>query len=368
MARMLRYRVRAKGKNLSFLLGRMAKENIGVYDVKRDGNAIEFLLSPRGYATLKSLDFDDMEFEVTKVGGRDYVLHLFLSNIGFAVGIIASIVIYLAISSRIFYISISGLERTQKMDVLNSLERIGVQKFATMPSDMDALTEYLSSEFDFSIVSAIRRGNALVINVKEELDDVVDFEEITAEYDMVINSIEVYSGTANVKAGDIVKRGDVLVSPHMLVGGEVSKVEPKAKIIATRFISKTYNFLSEETRVERTGESVVVSSEYCLGEHRLYEKTSGHDFEFFELECEDKFVSYYFLLIRVKREVAYEVCDVIVSHNFDDEKDEIIERLKQECYLEVGGESVLDEKCDIIPMDFGYTINYHISLNVYLEY
>lgn len=364
----LRYRVRAKGKNLSFLLGHMAKENIVVCDVRRDENGLEFFLSSKGYSGLKMLDFGDVEFEVTKVGGREFVLQTFLSNIGFILGIIASIAIYLTISSRIFYISISGLDGTQKSEVVGALKKIGVQKFSTMPSDMDALTDYLSSEFDFSIVSAIRRGNALVINVKEELSDIADFEEIVAEYDMVINAIEVYGGTANVKAGDIVRRGDVLVSPYMYVSGEQINVQPKAHISATRFISKTYNFLSEETVTERTGESVIVSSEYYLGGHKLFETTAKHGFEFFEIDYEDIDLSYYFLPIKVKKQVAYEICDVTISHNFDEEKEEIIQNLKKECLQEASGIEVMDEKCDIIPMDFGYTINYHMALNVYLEY
>lgn len=368
MVKALQYRVRARGNNLSCLLGRMIKENIRVHNVKRDENALEFFLSERGYKILKTIDFGNVEFEVAKVGGREYALFWVLSNIGFVVGIIASIVIYFAISSKIFYISISGLERTEKSDVLCSLGEIGVKKFATMPSDMGAIEEYLGNKFDFSIVSTIRRGNALVINVKEELSEVFAFDEITAEYDMVINSIEVYSGTACVKCGDIVRRGDALVSASMVVGENCVSVEPKAKIVATRFISKTHNFLKEETCVVRTGKSVVVASEYFLGKHKIYSKNVENRFEFFELESEDVGISYYFLPIKVKKQVAYEVGEVIISHNFDSEREDIIDGLKNDCLLEVGNSDVLDEQCDIIPMDFGYTINYHITLNIYLEY
>lgn len=368
MIRTLQYRVRAKGKNLSLLLRNMSKENIAIYNAKRDGDALEFFLSPKGYVTLKSLDFGDTQFEVTKVGGKEFVLFWLLSHIGFLLGIVASVILYLAISSKIFYISISGLENTQKTQVMASLEAIDIKKFATMPSDMNLIEEHLLGEFDFSIVSAVRRGNALVINIKEELSDTREFEEIVAEYDMVIELIEVYSGTQNVKAGDIVRKGDVLVYPYMMVGENSANVEPKANIVATRFVSKTYNFLSEETKVERTGNTVVGLCEYYLGKYKLLETSSTHDFEFFEEEYEEVCVSYYFLPIKVKRKVVYEVGEVIINHDFESEREGIIDGLRAECLALSEGKEIADEKCDIIPMGFGYTINYHTCLKIYLQY
>lgn len=356
------YRIKCKGSNLSTFLFQLTSKGIKLRNIiRRDG--LEFSLNNHDYMTFKTLDLSRYDIEVLDKGGWYYAKQLILSKIGVFLGFILSIALYIILSNKIFYISVNGNLNVESNDVLEYLSEMGISKFDNMPKDIENIENSLSSKFNFSLVSVITKGNTLIINVKEELQHLESVDiDLVAEYDMVIKSIEVFGGTALVKSGDIVKCGDVLVSGSMIVGDETVAVEPKAKITAIRYISSSYTFLNEETRVVRTGKKQVVSTDYYLGKYALWQVSEGCDFEFYEVEEFDTVVSQYFLPIRIKKVVAYEITDKIFEHDFESEKAEIIESLKNSCYESVVSENIESEECDIIPMSFGYVINYHLGV------
>lgn len=361
------YRIRCKGNNLNSLICRLSNKGLKLIDVVKD-DALNFSINARDYNVFKSLDLSGYEITLLHAGGGYYAKCLFLSKLGGILGLIVAIALYIFVSNKIFFISISGTTNIAEDEVCNTLKNIGVERFKNMPSDTQYIEEYLSNNFNFSLVSVITRGNAVIINVKEELPSVsLDGNDLIAEYDMVINSIEVYSGTAMVSAGDIVRCGEILVSSSMVVGENVVSVEPKAKITATRYISESYKFLNEETRIVRTGKKKITSSSFCLGKNKIWKNSSQCDFEFYEEENIKTSVSNYFLPISIEKTVVYEITDIIVEHDFESEKNDIIEGLKGKCYSSAGDATVLSEDYNIVAMDFGYVINYHLGVEYVLN-
>lgn len=356
------YRIRCKGNNLSTLLSKLSSKGLRLIDVSKD-NGLVFLLSKKDFEVFKTLNLKDYEVDILSYGGWYYAKHLILSRVGVFLGLVLSIALYFSFSNNIFYIGLSGNSSTEYIEVLEYLNEIGVSRFGNMPNDTESIENKLSSKFNFSLVSVVTKGNALIINVKEELQILEsNGVDLIAEYDMVIKSIEVFSGTCNVKSGDIVKCGDVLVFGYMAIDGKEVGVEPKAKITATRYVTSSYTFLSEETKVERTGKKQVLSSDYCLGKYIIFKENNECDFEFYETEDCDVSVSEYFLPIRIKKTVAYEITDVVILHDFKNEKEDIINDLKNLCLDCAKGGDVESEGVDIIPMDFGYIINYHLGI------
>ncbi len=356
------YRIRCRGNNLSTLLTKLSSKGLRLINISKDDGVV-FSLNSKDFKVFKTLDLKNYEVDILSNGGWYYAKRLILSKIGAFLGLTLSLALYLIMSNKIFYISLSGNYKTEYTDVIEYLNEIGIAKFGNMPSDTEGIENMLSSKFDFSLVSVVTKGNALLINVKEELQNLEsDGVDLVAEYDMVIKSIEVFSGTCNVKSGDIVKCGDVLVFGRMTIDEEEVNVEPKAKITATRYVTSSYTFLSEETRVERTGKKQVLSSEYCLGKRVIFKENSECDFEFYKVENCDTCVSEYFLPITIKKVIAYEITDVVVSHNFESEKEGIVGELKNSCFERLGGADIESEGVDIVLMDFGYIINYHVGI------
>lgn len=363
------YRVRCTGSNLPLLISKMVSKGVKLHNIIRYEGYIECSLSSKDYKLLSDIETDSYNIEVLKIGGGKYFNKLFISKLGLVIGLIISIICYIFLSNRIFYINISGLSDVKREDVLEELNNIGIDKMAIIPADLKVVEEYLLQKFDFSLVSVVHRGNAIIINVKEEI---AKLEEdpigIVAEYDMVIKSIDVFSGTSDVKSGDIVRSGQTIVYPYVLKGDMQVSIEPKAKIVASRYISKSYTFYNEEEIECRSGEYEIIGSYCALGGLKFLENSKNIPYQYYELEECNEEVSYYFLPLRVSKIKCYEIIKKTINRDFTEERECIVEGLKGECYGEGNNREIIDEGSNIIVMPFGYIINYHIEIEEYLEY
>lgn len=363
------YRIRCTGPNLPLLISRMVSKDIKLHNVIRNDGNIEFSLSSKDYNLLKDIVIDDYDIEVIKVGGIKSFNKLFLSKLGLVIGLIISIVCYIFLSNRIFYIDISGLSDIKREDVLEELNSIGIDRMSIIPSDLKVVEDHLLQKFDFSLVSVVNRGNAIIINVKEEI---AKLEEepigIEAEYDMIIKSIDVFSGTSNVKSGDIVRAGQTIVYPYILKSDKQIMVEPKAKIVASRYISKSYTFNSEEEVECKSGKYTVINSQYSLGKLKFFKSSRDIPYQNYELEETNEVISHYFLPLKISKVKCFEVIKRTIKRNFLEEREKIVEGLRSECYEKKGDNEIVNEGNNIIEMPFGYIINYHIEIEEYLEY
>lgn len=363
------YRIRCTGSNLPLLISRMISKDIKLHNVIRNEGNIEFSLSNKGYNLLKDMETGGYNIEVVKVGGVKSFNKLILSKLGLIIGLITSIVCYIFLSNRVFYINISGLNDVKREDVLEELNSIGIDRMSIIPSDLKVVEDHLLQKFDFSLVSVVHRGNAIIINVKEEI---AKLEEepigIVAEYDMVIKSIDVFSGTSNAKSGDIVRAGQTIVYPYIVKGDKQVMVEPKAKIVASRYISKSYTFYNEEEIEYRSGKSETIQSYYSLGKLKFFKGSKDIIYQNYELEESDEVISHYFLPLRISKVKCFELIKKTINRDFSEEKDKIIEDLKEGCYGERGDNKIINEGSNIIEMSFGYIVNYHIEIEEYLEY
>src|SRR5699024_8221798 len=83
------------------------------------------------------------------------------------------------------------------------------------------------------------------------------FQPIVSDYDGMITHINLIQGTPNVKVGDIVQKGDVLVYPYVADGeGQVMPVLPRAEIKADVWLSENEVFYEYQIKQERTGRKI----------------------------------------------------------------------------------------------------------------
>lgn len=90
---------------------------------------------------------------------------------------------------------------------------------------------------DISWVSAEEKGSRLVISIKEAEKEVEREKEgrpchLVAKYDGVVKSISVNRGTAAVKPGQKVKKGQILISGILPVTGDDDTVVEKVPVVA----------------------------------------------------------------------------------------------------------------------------------------
>ena len=125
----------------------------------------------------------------------------------------------LLFSQRIVWrIDITGNTKTCKADILKELEDAGLHLGTYIPGiDYDSIhNRLLLNSSTLAWVSVNKNGNVASVMVKEKEDANNNqnsvYTNVVAKYDGYIDSIILKNGKKAVKIGDVVKKGDILIS------------------------------------------------------------------------------------------------------------------------------------------------------------
>ncbi|MGN0961831.1 MAG: sporulation protein YqfD [Christensenellales bacterium] len=363
--------IRCTSLNLSNFINLCTTNGMSLNLISRtsDGFA-EFGVNDKDLHILSKLDTSKYDIEIIKVGGIKKFFNTIIYRIGLVVGLVISIIAMFLLNNRLFRIHIYGLSNIEEEKVIESINDFGINIFSSLDFDKTELENYLSKEFNFSMVSIISKGNSLIISIKEELPDISDsYAPITADFNMVIGSINVYSGTSKVKSGDIVYKGDTIVEPFIKSGDDIVYITPCADIKAKAYFSASYNFQNTEEVLIRTGNKKIISNETYLGKYLITKNNKENPYQNFELENTSKCVSQYFLPIKIYNIFAYELTNKVIEHNFESEKEEIINKVKSEAYSLVPKSLKVDnEELVITDTTLGKIVNVYLECNVEINY
>lgn len=153
---------------------------------------------------------------------QEYGLPHFLKKYRFRYGLMVGSVLFcmlLNLSSRyIWKVNIVGNEEVTNQEIMEELERVGIQIGGYIPSyDFKSLrNQILKNSETLSWIGLNMQGTVLDVEVKERIfkEEVTDNmpSNLIAKSDGQILYYTVYKGTTVIKAGDVVKKGDILVS------------------------------------------------------------------------------------------------------------------------------------------------------------
>ncbi len=250
------YKIRAL--NTESLLNTLVRRGVTVEKAeKKDAKTLlitlKFSEKQKFFAITRELCYTDIE--KVKTSGRDKPLSYLLRNFGLIIG--AAVFLALAVFAGDFVFSkeYTGSGKILKREIDGYLSSVGVKELSRFSSlDLDRLADgILMSNPRLSFVSCTKRGNRLVIDsaLSEKEKDVLTggVKELRAEEDGIIESIKVYRGEAKVKAGDAVKKGDLIADGTATVGenrvfvGVIAKVSLKIK--------RTFTYYSEKEGEEK---------------------------------------------------------------------------------------------------------------------
>ena len=165
-------------------------------------------------------------------------LRIIKYNLVFFVSAVIMTCFFLFSSNFVFKIQIVGLNSVSESEVLKVLEENGFEKGKLKSSfNLDSVEKILVSNLEnISYASAVIKGNTLIVNVNEKIDNseyIYNYSPIIAPFNCIINSIELLSGTPNFTNGQTVKQGEVVVSPYIVYkDSQKLPVPAKAKINA----------------------------------------------------------------------------------------------------------------------------------------
>ncbi len=257
---------------------------ITLWQVQNDGVKVKACTSVKAYKSIrKSARNSGMRVKIIRKRGLPFFIKKNRARAGILVGLSLA-VLFLALSSCMLWnIEITGNEKIRSEALTESLNNNGV-RIGVLKSKIDTIAiqnELLDEYKDLSWVSINIFGTKAVLEVKEnsekpEMADDKTPMNVVAKKDGQIVLVEGHKGSNTVKEGDVVVKGDLLISgvtPN--ANGSEKTVHATGKVFAN-----TLTCVKGECGVSKKGNVLKASGNkyylYALGgEIPLFLKCKG---------------------------------------------------------------------------------------------
>ena len=229
-------KIRVSGASVERFLNACSHRGIYLWGLKPVGAAYEMNITIKGFRQLKPvLRKTGTRIVIIKRTGLPFFLHRYRNRKMFFAGAVFCISLLYLFSRFIWGIDISGNKSYTDEILLKYLSsreiKSGMKKSQV---DCGRIVKDLRREYgDIIWVSASIQGTKLYIQVKENEDSILtgtredkteNAMDLVADRDCVIDSITVRKGTVQVKRGEKVKKGTVLVSGQVPVLNDAKEV------------------------------------------------------------------------------------------------------------------------------------------------
>ena len=255
------------------------------------------------YAQVRLRDYRKMHPAVRKTGvrpvivsrrGLPFVLHRNRKRGMFAAGVILCFMLILRLSLYIWDISVFGSYTHTPEQIAGFLRENGIAAGkAKSEIDCAGIEALLRSAFeDIGWVSAEIKGTRLIIRISEtNLTDInppsAGPQHIVAEKDGIVRQIVVRSGTPMVARGDVVKKGDILISGVLEIIGDGEALLGREAVTADGdVLLATYYRYEDSLKLNHTekiytGKYITGAGLYS-GEKKLLSWLPSHSFELYD--------------------------------------------------------------------------------------
>lgn len=213
--------VESDDNNAAAFINFLLRKKISVWDVKKSNKCVVFCMYAKNYRDIIQLrrEFNlDIKLQHTGFFGIPRKLIAVKSRKSIVIGPICFFAILIFMSSFIWNIEINGSEKIEKNIIVDAYTELGVK--IGMPKykfDSYSLKERLPLLIrEVSWCSFNLEGTLLTVNITEvnetDKSEKKVYSNITAKIDGIIKRIDIISGNKCVKIGDVVSKGELLVS------------------------------------------------------------------------------------------------------------------------------------------------------------
>ncbi len=314
------------GYNISNILRSLHVKKVKIYNLKYHSlNDVEFEVEDKDIKKVKR-QIANVKFKQTPRKIKNIKKYILL-NLGLILGVFFGSIASIFLSNYTWQIIVYGTQELSVSEIESVLKQNGVCKGKINTQTSEEIETILLNNYDrIAQVSVIKQGSAIIINLSEKLiyND-AQYLPICATYSGVITEIDIVTGTNNVKVGDFVHAGDVLVLPYNInSNGEKVSVKPIAQIKATMFISSKCELNKTDTILQRTGRTLT-EYKYKIFNKNLFSGKIKNSFALFETDVYNENVSD---LLPLTRDVVtyYELTQVKIENDFEKEKQNLIDK------------------------------------------
>lgn len=313
------------GYNIDNLLRLLHNKNVVLYNVERKAyNQISFEIEDR---QVKKVKRHIINFKVKqKFSGLKNLPNMLLANLGIVLGVFFGVIAYIFASQFTWQIKVYGTKDLTENQILNVLRENNIKVGKINLTTQEEMEDILLNKYDrIAQVSVIKQGTAIIINLSEKLVyEETEYKPITAKYNGIITQINIVTGTPNVKVGDFVNIGDILVLPFNLDANDKKiSVKPIAEIKAEIYIVGKSELSKTEQILQRTGRTTI-EYKYKLFNFNLFSGKAKNSFALFESFVYNESVGD---LLPLYRDVYiyYELDYATKTNNLEDCKQALIE-------------------------------------------
>lgn len=184
--------------------------------------SLEITISPRNAEKFKKiLESNSVEFILGEARGISRLIERYKKRYGIFIGVFILILSLYASSLFVWRIDITGNNEIASSEITQALERCGFSLGSFIPSiNYDELhNNFLLNSKDISWISVNITGNVARVVVRERFvennNNCKTYSNVISKYDAQISEIQIYNGKKVVSIGDVVKKGDILVTGIM---------------------------------------------------------------------------------------------------------------------------------------------------------
>lgn len=215
------------------------------WNIRRKDGKIYLSTTISGFKRLKPYAKKSRcRIRIVEKKGLPFLRFRYRKRVMFAIGIFLFVSCIYLLSSFVWLIEVEGCERLNESEVIETLETAGYKTGQLkMKLNLREAEQTLVNTYPDIIWTGVKfEGTKLVVSISEsvpkpEIHDETRPCHLISKNDALITYIATDKGMPNVKKGDTVKKGDILVSGSMTLGDESgslylthAKAEIKAKV------------------------------------------------------------------------------------------------------------------------------------------
>lgn len=316
--------------------------------------------------------------KIRRKKGLPFILKKYRKRKIFLVLLIAIIIFIIFLSNFIWNIEVKGNTNISKEEILQiaSEEGLDIGKIKSGIDIKQVINKIRLERDDIAWVGINMEGTNAIIEIveadkKPEIINEDEYCNIVANKDAMITKINARNGTPMVRAGDVVKAGNILVA-GWLEGKYTGKqyVHSQGEIEAKVWYKNTQKVYFKEMQKKETGN---IEKKYSIkiNNFEINLPKSVPKFEKYDTieTCKKlKIFSNFYLPIEVVEHEYKEYEEIAILHSFEEAKQIGIDRATEELKKEIEGKEVLDRQvrvlseADYIEIEVTYEVKENIGI------
>lgn len=288
--------ISCEARNSQRLLNKFLERQIPLKKIKINGDKLNFCVEDKHLAkSVEIISASGVEYKVESRGGGHFALQMTLRYLSLVLTAIAVITFLVMMKGVCFGVDVACDDSIVKSKINAILQDNSIRPYVLKKNiDTKALSERLSKDIEeVGFANCYFDGGKLKVEIKQVhiIEEEQEYSKIVADRDCIITRVLVYSGTAVVKAGDVVKKGDALIEGYIDTHPE-SEENERLTVVADGLVYAETAYVKRITlsdkvvECRRTGESQTSTDVYVFG--KLVGKQKSPEYEQYQVVEEEK--------------------------------------------------------------------------------